>query len=60
MPVRWLGVQNVSMRFADPLGALPIRIRIRIRVSALGEHRPVATCSFRQGTACCWAARNSV
>jgi autotransporter passenger strand-loop-strand repeat protein len=27
MPVRWLAVQSVSQRFADPLRVLPVRIR---------------------------------
>jgi autotransporter passenger strand-loop-strand repeat protein len=36
MPVRWLGVQTVATRFADPLLMLPIRIR----AGALGENLP--------------------
>ncbi len=36
MPVRWLGVQTVSTSFADPLRALPIRIR----AGALGLNLP--------------------
>jgi autotransporter passenger strand-loop-strand repeat protein len=36
MPVRWLGVQTVATRFADPLRLLPIRIR----AGALGESLP--------------------
>jgi hypothetical protein len=35
-PVRWLGRSDVSMRFADHLRALPIRIK----AGALGEHMP--------------------
>jgi hypothetical protein len=35
-PVRWLGRSDVSMRFADPLRALPIRIK----AGALGENMP--------------------
>jgi plastocyanin len=35
-PVTWLGVQTVSMVFADPLRALPVRIR----AGALGELTP--------------------
>lgn len=35
-PVAWLGRQTVSLRFADPLRALPIRIR----AGALDENRP--------------------
>ena len=35
-PVRWLGRQTVSTRFADPLRALPIRIS----AGALGENLP--------------------
>ena len=35
-PVRWLGRQTVSTRFADPLRVLPIRIT----VGALGENLP--------------------
>jgi len=36
-PVRWLGRQTVSTRFADPLRVLPIRIA----AGALGENLPV-------------------
>jgi hypothetical protein len=36
VPVRWVGVQTVSTRFADPLRALPIRIK----AGALGENIP--------------------
>jgi autotransporter passenger strand-loop-strand repeat protein len=36
MPVRWLGLQTVATRFADPLLMLPIRIR----AGALGENLP--------------------
>ncbi len=36
LPVRWLGRSEVSMRFADPLRVLPIRIR----AGALGENMP--------------------
>ncbi|MCW2283009.1 hypothetical protein M2323_000844 [Rhodoblastus acidophilus] len=35
-PVEWLGRQTISTRFADPLRALPIRIK----AGALGENRP--------------------
>ncbi|MCW2282709.1 hypothetical protein M2323_000470 [Rhodoblastus acidophilus] len=35
-PVNWLGRQTVSLRFADPLRVLPIRIR----AGALAEHTP--------------------
>jgi len=35
-PVRWLGRQTVSTRFADPLRVLPVRIM----AGALGEHLP--------------------
>jgi hypothetical protein len=37
LPVRWLGRSTVSTRFADPLRALPIRIK----AGALGEGLPV-------------------
>lgn len=37
LPVRWLGRSSVSTRFADPLRALPIRIK----AGALGENLPV-------------------
>jgi hypothetical protein len=37
MPVRWIGLNTVSTRFADPLRVLPIRIR----AGALAENRPV-------------------
>ena len=36
-PVRWIGRQTVSTRFADPLRVLPIRIR----AGALAENLPV-------------------
>jgi len=36
LPVRWLGVQTVSRRFADPLRVLPIRIA----TGALDGHLP--------------------
>ncbi len=36
LPVRWIGRNTVSTRFADPLRVLPIRIR----AGALGENRP--------------------
>jgi hypothetical protein len=36
MPVRWIGRNTVSTRFADPLRVLPIRIR----AGALGEALP--------------------
>jgi hypothetical protein len=36
-PVRWMGRQTVSTRFADPLRVLPIRIR----AGALGDNLPV-------------------
>ena len=36
IPVRWIGRQTVSTRFADPLKTLPIRIR----AGALGENLP--------------------
>jgi autotransporter passenger strand-loop-strand repeat protein len=36
LPVRWLGRQTVSRRFADPLRVLPVRIR----AGALGERLP--------------------
>ncbi len=36
-PVRWVGRSEVSMRFADPLRALPIRIK----AGALDENVPV-------------------
>jgi hypothetical protein len=35
-PVRWLGMQTISTRFADPMRALPIRIK----AGALGENVP--------------------
>jgi len=35
-PIRWIGRQTVSTRFADPLRVLPIRIR----AGALGENLP--------------------
>ncbi len=35
-PVRWVGRQTVSTRFADPLRSLPVRIR----AGALGGHLP--------------------
>jgi hypothetical protein len=35
-PVSWLGVQTVSMAFADPLRVLPIRVK----ANALGENLP--------------------
>ena len=37
MPVRWIGRNTVSTRFADPLRVLPIRIR----AGALADHLPV-------------------
>ena len=36
MPVRWIGRQTVSRRFADPLRVLPVRIR----AGALGQNVP--------------------
>ena len=36
LPVRWLGLQTVSRRFADPVNTLPVRIR----AGALGENLP--------------------
>jgi hypothetical protein len=36
-PIRWMGRQTVSTRFADPLRVLPIRIK----AGALGENLPV-------------------
>ncbi len=36
-PVRWMGKQTVSTRFADPMRALPIRIR----AGALADNLPV-------------------
>ena len=36
IPVDWLGIQTVSMRFADKMRVLPIRIR----AGALAEHVP--------------------
>jgi uncharacterized repeat protein (TIGR03803 family) len=36
-PVRWIGRQTVSTRFADPLRVLPIRIR----AGALGDNLPL-------------------
>jgi hypothetical protein len=36
LPVRWIGRNTVSTRFADPLRVLPIRIR----AGALGDNRP--------------------
>ena len=37
MPVRWIGRNTVSTKFADPLRVLPIRIR----AGALSDHLPV-------------------
>ena len=37
MPVRWIGRNTVSTKFADPLRVLPIRIR----AGALADHLPV-------------------
>ena len=37
MPVRWIGRNTVSTRFADPLRVLPIRIK----AGALADHLPV-------------------
>lgn len=37
MPVRWIGQSHIHTRFADPLRALPIRIR----AGALGNNLPV-------------------
>ena len=37
MPVRWVGRQTVSTRFADPLRVLPIRVA----AGALAENLPV-------------------
>jgi predicted extracellular nuclease len=36
-PIRWMGRQTISTRFADPLRALPIRIR----AGALGDNLPL-------------------
>jgi hypothetical protein len=36
VPITWLGRQTISMRFADPLRVLPIRIK----AGALGENVP--------------------
>ena len=36
LPVRWIGLNTVSTRFADPLRVLPIRIK----AGALGENLP--------------------
>jgi hypothetical protein len=35
-PIRWIGRQTVSIRFADPLRVLPVRIR----VGAIGDNVP--------------------
>jgi hypothetical protein len=37
MPVRWIGRNTVSTKFADPLRVLPIRIA----AGALADHPPV-------------------
>jgi hypothetical protein len=36
VPVRWVGINTVSTRFADPLRVMPVRIR----AGALGENMP--------------------